>query len=803
MLSTSEKGKIMFYNYIKFALRNILRHKGYAAVNILGLSVGLACVILISMIIWNEMSFDSFNKKKDRVYRVYIENREGDNIVNVAPVMIPFAPAAKADIPEIEYAVRISHRGILSSYNNKNFYERVVFVDDKFFEVFSFPFISGNPATALVEPNTVVITQKIAEKYFGNENPIGKSLIFDSKEHFLITGIIKDIPFNSHLQDDIFASFNTYNESNFPRLNDWGSFSNDYTYIMLKPGADPFVVEKKLKGVLVSHIEEDYRDRFNMKIQKLTDIHFSKLVHDDAQTTPLIFLYVLGAIGIFILLIASINFINLTTARASRRNKEIGIRKVSGASRFNLVIQFLSETFALTIVSAAIALLIAALLIPGVNDVLKQKLSLAILYDSGFLALTAFVLVMTALLAGAYPAFILSKPIPAAILKKNTAKKSRYSLRAVLVVIQFAISVFLIIGTFTVFNQIDFMLSMNLGFPKDQIVVLNNNDEAIQENGLAFKHALLNSKYIKAASYSNGTPGSNTSSTSGFTPEGGTDKDEIMMQVINVDYDFLNTFDLEMKDGRFFSPEHSTDTSEAYILNETAVKKLGWKNPIGKRITKESTEPDSKYSSVIGVMPDFNYSSLENEISPTIFRLRPNGGRFLSLRLNTKDVKAALDFVGKIEASFSPTYPFDFFFIKERFETYSRSGVVIGKLLGFFSVLAVILSCIGILGLISYSTEQKSKEIGVRKVLGASVLSIVFMLCKEFVKWVMIANVIIWPLSYLAANKFLENFAYRTDINYFIFGGTLVLSMLITIVTVSFHTIKAAVANPIESLRYE
>jgi putative ABC transport system permease protein len=479
--------------------------------------------------------------------------------------MIPFAPAAKAEIPELQSAVRISHRGILSAYKDKKFYERALFVDNNFFRVFSFPFIKGDPATALVDPNTIVITQNISEKYFGDENPVGKTLTVDNNERFVITGVIKNLPFNSHIQDDIFASFNSYNETNFPRLNSWGSFSNDFTYVMLKPGVNPADVEKKLNAVMKFHTDEPFRSLANIKMQKLTDVHFSKLIHDDAQTTPLISLYIFGAIGIFILLIASINFINLTTARASRRNKEIGIRKVSGAGRFDLVLQFLSEAFALTIISAAVALVIAAVLIPQVNSILKLHLSLGVLYDFNFLMLTAAVLLFTAFTAGAYPAFVLSKPEPALILKKNVVKKGGYSLRAVLVVLQFAISVFLIIATFTVFNQIDFMLSKNLGFPKDQIVVLNNNDENILNSGMAFKHALLNGAYVKAASYSSGTPGSNTSSTSNFTPEGGGEKDEIIMQVIDVDYDFLNTFDLRMKQGRFFSRDFSTDTSDAYI----------------------------------------------------------------------------------------------------------------------------------------------------------------------------------------------------------------------------------------------
>jgi len=444
----------MFINYFKIAFRNILRHKGYSAVNILGLSVGLACVIILSMIIRNELSFDGFHEKKDRIYRVYIETKEGNSITGAAPVMIPFAPAAQADIPEIEHAVRISQRSLLSSYNDKRFFEQTLFVDDKFFEVFSFSFLRGDKHTALNEPNTVVISQRIADKYFGDVNPVGKSFIFDNKEHFLITGVIENIPENSHIRGDIFASFNTYNESNFPRLNSWGGLSNDYTYLLLKPGVDPASVEKKLNQVILSHTEPSDHGRYTMKMQPLADIHFSNFIHDNARTTPLIFLYVFGVIAFFILLIASINFINLTTARSSRRNKEIGIRKVAGANRAQLIKQFLSETFVFTLISLIIAIGITVLLTPLVNDVMKQNLSLSTLFNGEFIAVLLSILILTALLAGMYPAFVLSRPVPAVVLKNSIVKKGGYSLRAALVVFQFAVSIFLMISTITVFKQV-------------------------------------------------------------------------------------------------------------------------------------------------------------------------------------------------------------------------------------------------------------------------------------------------------------------------------------------------------------
>jgi putative ABC transport system permease protein len=794
----------MLINYIKIALRNISRQKGYSAINIFGLSLGLTCVIIISMVIRYELSFDGFHEKRDRIYRVYIEENRGNNVTAAAPVMMPFAPAAKNDIPDIENAVRVSFRTSLISFNDNSFYENTLFVDEDYFKVFSFPFIRGSNATALKDPNTVVITQNFAEKYFGKNDPVGKLLKFNNKILFKITGVIKNLPANSHLQGNIFASLNSFNESNMPNLNSWGSFSNDYTYLLLRKNADKSLFEKKLDNVIFSHTDEFKQGEINLRIQKLSSIHFSNLIYDNAVTTPVTFLYVFGFIAVFILLIACVNFINLTTARSMHRNKEVGIRKTVGANRIELIKQFLCESFLLTFISFIIAINITVLIIRDVNTILKQNISAGFLLEPSFIAAAAGILIFTALVSGAYPAFLLSRIRPAVVLKNSVfKKKNAYSLRAVLVVFQYAVSVFLIVGTFTVYKQTHYLLTRDLGFPSDKIIVLNNNDENIQSNGYSFKHALLQNNNIVSAAYSSGAPGSNTNRTSNFTPQGGSSKDEFAAQIIDVDLDFLNTYGLKLKAGRYFSEDFATDTSSAYILNETAAAKLGGRSAIGKRITIGDGGTDAEYCNVIGIIQDFNYSSLKDNISPVIFRFRPMGGRFLSLQLKETGITSTVDFIKRTYSTFSPSYPFEFFFIKESFEKYYRAESTIGKLLFIFSILAVIISCIGILGLVSFSTEQKSKEIGVRKVLGAPVQSIVIMLCKEFVKWVLIANILISPVTYIVMKSFLNDFAYRIDIGWMAFAGTLIISVAVTILTVSYHSLKAASANPVESLKYE
>ena len=792
----------LWLNYLKIGFRNIKKHKGYSAINIFGLAVGLTCVVLISMIIQYEMSYDDFHKRGDRIYRVYMDMKRGMNEEKYAPVMLPFAPAAEEDIPEIEHAVRISEKGILTSYEDKNFYERALYVDDSFFEIFTFPFIQGDPAIAVVEPNSVVITRTAAEKYFGREEPMGKSLKFNNSELYKITGIIEDLPANSHLRGEVFASLNTFNKTNFPRLERWGSFSNDYTYVLLKPNANSSVVQTKFAEVLNNHSEPTYAERYTMLMQPLKAIHFSDLKYDSARTIPIIFLYALGAIGIFILFIACINFINITTARSTHRNKEVGIRKVSGANRLQIIKQFLSESFIITIVSFIIALVIASVLVPEVNDILKQQLSLSILLNLNFALLMFLVLVLTALIAGAYPALVLSKQKPVVVLRNQfRKKKGGYSLRAALVVLQFAISVFLIIGTITVYSQLHFMLNKNLGFPSDKIVVVKVNDENLREHGMPFKRTLQSNENILDASFSTGTPGSNNSSTSNYNPEGGTESDEVQLQEIFADYEFAKTYGFKMISGRYFSPEFATDTA-AYILNETAVKKLGWNNPVGKRITSGGMD-NPNFMPVIGVIQDFNYTSLREEIRPTIIKLKNSGSRFLSLQLETKNVSGTLDFIKETYSGYSQNYPFDYFFLNDNFEKYYSTDKTMGKLLSVFSVLAIIISSIGVLGLVAFSTEQKSKEIGVRKVLGASITSIILMLCEEFVKWVLISNIIVWPLSYLVMTNWLNDFAYKTDFNYMIFVYTLLISIFVTIITVGFHATKAATNNPVDSLKYE
>lgn len=790
----------LIWNYFKVAVRNIKKYKGISFTNIFGLSIGIASVLLISMLVMYEMSFDQFHQNKERIYRVYTETHRPEGDFVMACTAFPFAPAAEEEIPEIEHAVRMSETFQLVANGEKKFYETIIFADENIFNVFSFPLKYGDNEKALSEINTIVISENIAEKYFGKENPVGKTLLLENKDLYKVNGVFYNFPNNSSIRAEIFTSIKSLLTPDFRRLTNWTSFSNDYTFVLLKEGSSPKTVEEKFQSLLKKNVEPELVDRYTLKMQSIKEIHFSNLNYDFTETTPPLFLYIFIAVAAFILLIACINFINLTTARSARRGKEVGIRKVAGASRFQLVKQFLSESFVITIASLLVSLILTYFLIPEVNELLKSNLSFSLFYNINFVLVVVALIVVTSVAAGLYPAFVLSRAKPVSIMKGvNQKNNTGYYLRAVLIVFQFALSVLLIISTITVYNQAEFLTKHKPGFNSEQMLVIPVYDHELNEKADALKNTLLSDGRILNVSFSSGTPASGSTSTTNFIPEGKSDEDDIHMQIIEIDYDFIKTYGLQIADGREFSKEFLTDENETYLINETAAKKFGFDSPVGKKIKLG----DSEFRSIAGVIKDFNYMSLREEISPIVFKLNTSESRFLSLKINTTETEKVLEFVKKTIAEFSPNYPVEYYFMNEKFENYYKAERTMGKLLSAFSILAVIISCIGILGLVSFVAEQKAKEIGIRKVLGAPVKSILLLIGKQFIKWIIISNIIVWPLAYLFLDNWLNSFAYRIEINYFVFAGTLAASIIITFITMGYHTLKAAFSNPVNSLRSE
>ncbi|MBU2491034.1 MAG: ABC transporter permease [Bacteroidetes bacterium] len=790
----------LIWNYFKVAVRNIKKYKSISLTNIFGLSIGIASVLLISMLVIYEMSFDQFHENKSRIFRVYTETHRPEGEFVMACVMFPFAPAAEEEIPEIEHAVRFCESSQLVANGDKKFYEKLIYTDENIFNVFSFPLKYGDKEKALSQKNTVVISEKIAEKYFGNENPVGKTLLFLNKDNYKVAGVFYDLPHNSSIEAEILASIKSLYTPEFPRLENWTSFSNDYTFLLLKKGSSAKAVEEKFELLIKKNVEPELADRYVMKMQNINEIHFSDLNYEFVRTIPPLYIYIFMAVASFILFIACINFINLSTARSARRGKEVGIRKVAGASRFQLVKQFLSESFIITIISLFVSLIITYYLLPEINSLLRSNLSFSLFYNVDFVLIIIALVFVTSIAAGLYPAFVLSNAKPVSVMKGDNQKNNKgYYLRAVLIVFQFALSVFLIISTITIYNQAEFLTKHNPGFNDEQMLVVPIYDPQLNQRSEALKNALLSDNNILNVTFSSGTPASGSTSTSNFVSEGKNEDEEIHMQILEIDYDFIKTYGLQVLEGREFLKEFSADEKESYLINETAAKKFGFELPIGKKIKLG----DEQFQTIVGVIKDFNYSSLREEISPTVFKLNTSNARFLSLQINTAETERVVEFVKENVAAFSPNYPVEYYFMNERFENYYKAERTIGKLLSAFSIIAVIISCIGILGLVSFVAEQKSKEIGIRKVLGASVGSILLLIGKQFIKWIAVSNIIVWPLAHMFLNKWLNNFAYRVDINYLVFAGTLAGSILLAFITMGYHTFKAAYSNPVNSLRTE
>ncbi len=791
----------MLKNYLKIALRIIQRHKGYSFIKIFGLSIGMACCILILLFVRYELSFDDFHTNKDRIHRVLseLDLAHGTEIVSITA--LPLAPAIKNDLQEVANVTRITGEyRRLFSVGDKKFFEELNYAGSDFFDIFTFPLIQGDPKTALVEPFSMVISEEIAEKYFGKIDPVGKTVLIQSSQDYKITGVMKDVPGNSHLRFDILVSFSSRNNEERVKGNYWDRFSNDYTYILLAEGTNPKDLENKFTAFMAKHIPvED--DRYNLHLQSLKDIHFSRLNYDIARRTNKDYLYAYSAIAFFILIIACINFMNLATARSSGRAKEVGIRKVVGAHRMQLIKQFFTESVLLAILSLLGSVCLVMLFLPEFNQFIQRELTFSVFNDlillSGLLAISLFV----GFVSGSYPALILSAFKPARVLKKNFDKKIKgVSFRAVSSVLQFSISIILIFATAVVYAQIHYMKKKDLGFDAEQVIAIPLTSHSLREKTEIFKGEILRNPSILSACASFGTPASGTGSGRSFIPEGYPEGESIHMETLFIDHDFIETYGLTLISGRNFSREFSTDIENAFILNETAAKKLGWDDPIGKRFSEEDSDVGAK---VIGVVKDFHFESTLYEIAPMVLTLRPYQFSHISAKIRLEDVSQVLTFLEAKWREFAPEYPFEYVFVDEEFDSYYNFERRQGQLFAYCSILAIFISCMGIFGLASFTAEKRTKEIGIRKVLGASVGGIVLLLSKEFVKWVLVANIIGWPVAYFVMNRWLQSFAYRVNIGVWMFALSAFLVLIIALLTVSYQSIKTAIADPINSLRYE
>ncbi|MFC2161130.1 ABC transporter permease [Acidobacteriota bacterium] len=785
---------IMFRYYLKITFRNIKRYKGYSFINITGLSIGIFLFLLIIMFVKSEFSYDRFNENFHRIYRV-------GSSVNQTSMAPGVAKEIAEQIPDVEKVTRarimgdyfVSYRSTDNTNTQKTIKIPIVrWADHTFFDIFSLEMISGDPKTALADPASLVLTESMAKRIFNNEDPVGTIVQVNNAYDVKVTGVIKD-PKNFHLTFDALGSYISLSQRDKESLDSW----NTPTYILLPENHNQALIENQITELFTERLKDRNPD-IAFFLTPLKDIYFGggSGKHGNRQTA-----YIFLAVAFFILLIACINFVNLSTARASVRAKEVGLRKVVGSNRGILITQFLGESTFFTLLAFLISMVLLGLFLPSFNTLIEEQLTFSVFFDLPMIMLLVCGIVLVGITAGLYPAFYLSAFHPSTILNgEKTKGKKSILFRRILIVFQFAISVVLIIGTITVFKQLQYMKNRDLGFQKEQVLLFDLKGDA-RKNQDEFRQKLLQSSYIQQVSFSQGFPG-RVYNWESFDHEDGRQ----LFAVFTVDPDYFDVYGFVLEQGRLFSWDQRTDMFDKCIMNEAAVRVFGLDSPVGKVFNHTRWQASSfprKQVEVIGVVKDFHFASLHQEIQPLVFSWNPGWLWMANVRLSSTNIQDAMSYIQKTWKEIVPGFPFEFSFMDERFDRQYKRDERFGKIFTYFAGLGILIAALGLFGLASFMAEQRTKEIGIRKVLGASVGSILVLLSKEFTKWVFVAIVIAWPVAYFVMNKWLENFAYRIQIGVLIFIVSTCLALLVALVTVFYQAARAATANPVDSLRCE
>lgn len=800
----------MFNNYLKVAWRNLRKNIGYSLINIFSLAIGIAGALLILLFVREELSFDRFHDQDDRIYRLsYADNEE------VSALHSPnLGPVLNADLAEVRNTVRFLNRDdVLLSRKNQasgnpaQFYESgFLYTDSTFFEIFSFTLLQGRPETSLDKPFTLVLTEKMARKYFPDKNPIGKTLLLQNRFPFEVTGIVQNPTATSSIQFNFLASFSTLQAipGEAAMLNSGWRVTAYPTYVLLDPLASKLTVEQKIQDVIKQHTDIQFVLEKSYHLEALTDVHlFSAAQGGITPGSDIRYVYIFSIIAFLILLIGSINYMNLATARSARRAREIGIRKVSGAMRSQLVRQLLSESILLSLFALILSLLIVELLLPFFRQLTQRNIEIHYFGDpTVWLTLLGFVFVV-GLLAGSYPALLLSGFHPVEILKGNPGTpNSAKRLRENLVVLQFAISIILIASAVVIQSQLHYVRNKNLGLDKERIVVLPLKDDSVRKQAFALANELRKESYVQHVALSSSSP---TRPHSKFSRTLENREEVLSMGVYAIDSYFLNTLEIELVSGRGFS-DTFLDASQrsrvgGALINESAMRALRWDDPLGQQIP---LRPNGHEYAVVGIVKDFHFGSMHEEIGPILFvPISDFWVSYVSIKLNAGDLPTILTQLGNTWNAINPNIPFDYFFLDTAFDQLYKAEYRFATIFNVFTITAILIACLGLFGLAAFTAEQRTKEIGVRKVLGATVANIAALISKDFIKLVLLANLIAWPVAWFTMNKWLQNFAYRIDVGWSLFllaGG---LALVIALLTVSIQAIKAALANPVESLRYE
>ena len=806
----------MYRNYLKIAFRNLTKYKFYSLVNVMGLAFGIAAFLFILRYAQDEMSYDRYHPYADQTWRVDAYGKIGDQTILSAQNGAPVGPTMKRDFPEVVSYCRFRSRGsyLIKFENNHYKEENIVFVDSTVFNIFGINVVQGDSKSALSEPNSIVLTERMAEKYFGMEDPLGKALTLDSKDQYQVTGVIEKIPTNTHFNYDFLISMSSLEES---RSTNWGSM-NFNTYVVLQSDTDLESFQTKINDHLITNYfgpeVEKYigmawsefikgGNNFEYSLFPLHKIHLHSDMDDElAANSDMKYVWIFSIIGVFILFIACINFMNLSTARSAIRAKEIGVRKVVGAHRKNLIGQFLGESLLISFLALLFAWVVVFLTLSQFNALSGKIFDFNEMFRPGFLFFSLGLAIATGLLAGSYPAVFLSGFQPVKVLKGVfKIDNSGHNLRNGLVVFQFLITVFLICSTLVVYRQLSFIQNKKLGYDKEHLLVVNDAG-ALGKNVNAFKERLIGFEEVDNATVTGYLPVPSFSGTSSYFK--GREPDMNNAILINnwfVDHDYVQTLEMEIVQGRDFSKKFSTDSS-AVVINERLASYYEG-DPIGQELSNfGDTGEELNVFKVIGVVKDFNFESLRQNIEPLALLIGGNSGS-VTMRLQTNDIASFINNLQSIWTEMAPGQPFSYGFIDERFERMYEAETRIGQIIGVFAFLAIIIACIGLVGLSTFIAQQRTKEIGIRKVLGASSVGLVGLLSKDFVKLVCIALVVAIPISWWVMNSWLNGFAYRIDIGPDIFVMAGLIAILIASMTVGFQSIKAAIANPIESLRNE
>lgn len=809
----------MFKNFFINLTRSLRKRGGYILLNLAGLAIGLTSFLFITLYVINELSYDRFHSDYENIYRLKVVGVMAGGKIDQAVTAAPMARAMLNDYPEVLQAARVRGMGDwLIKFGDKKFNESgILFADSTFFNVLDFKIVKGDPQTALSRPRSMVLTEEYAKKYFGNQDPMGQRVNVESDTVFYtVTGVVKDVPDNSHLKFDMLASMSTYPQQANSQF--WVSH-NFFTYIVVKDGTDKEELQSKFQDMIIKYVGpqlkeiigqtiEDFRkagNDFRYVLEPLKDIHLKGATQYNAEPPgSLTTVYIFAVIAVLILVIAIINYINLATAKSAARAKEVGIRKVSGANKSGLMIQFLTESLIIVTFAALVALLLVYVLVPASSNLIGKQLSLSLIGNIPGIICAVALIFIVAMASGSYPAFVLSSFNPVEVLKGTMSPGSMSKkLRAILVVFQFTVSIIIIIGSIIVYSQLNFMTKKDLGFNKDNLIVIRRAD-AFWQQMEAFRSQLLEIPGVENVGFSRNVPGIVDFNNNAFFNDNDPEKQTYLINQAVVSFDFPEALGVKLADGRFFSREYGTD-STAVLINETAVKSLGLTDPIGKYILQPAGPQQFQRYQIIGIMKDFNIESMHKQITPVCFIVNRGGGgdQFVTIRLSGKDLPGTIRAIEELWQKFTPTMPFQYDFFSDSWNNLYSAEMKTGRIFLIFSFLAIFIACLGLIGLVAYITNKRTKEIGIRKSYGASGQLVLGLLSKEVVYLILISSLLAYPVAFFGSRYWLEGFASRISVNPVIYILATLITLLIGWISICYQTIKAANYNPANALRIQ